>query len=241
MRWLKHMTCANRDEKMMRIMDEFGAAGYGMYWLILETIAEKLDENNDTFVEMSAQSWRKLTGIPPKTLEKFLSFCQVLGVFTVENSENLIRVDCPNLLKYRDEYQRKQSKKSGQAPDKLQPKNIETETEEEIEEEKEKEGVNKVTNEKSTAPAERTSAPPSLEDVREENAMKGYNATDEVIQEFFYHYEAVGWKTSGGASIQNWRALLQKWLIKDGKMEKQRGKRNSETPSFDVSGFATGR
>ena len=122
MRWLKHMTCANRDEKMMRIMDKFGAAGYGMYWLVLETIAEKLDENNDTFVEMSAQSWRKLTGISPQTLKNFLSFCQVLGLFTIENNRDLIKVDCPNLLKYRDEYQRKQSKKSGQAPDKLQPK-----------------------------------------------------------------------------------------------------------------------
>ena len=104
MRWFKHLVCSNRDEKLRRIQDVFGLEGYGLYWIILETIAEKLDQNNCTHMELSYKNWKKVTGISTKKLQKFLIFAQELEIFIVKNSENLITIGCPNLLKYRDEY-----------------------------------------------------------------------------------------------------------------------------------------
>ena len=104
MRWFKHMVQSNRDEKLRRIQDKFGLEGYGLYWIILETIAEKLDKNNCASMELSYKNWKKITGISTKKFQKFLTFAQELEIFVVKNSQNLITIGCPNLLKYRDEY-----------------------------------------------------------------------------------------------------------------------------------------
>lgn len=120
MRWFKHITHASRDEKIMRLIDKFGLEGYGLYWLILETISEQLDETNRTSVEFSIKNWRKITGISPKKFQLFVETCEELKIFSVKISEELILIDCPNLLKYRDEYSRKKEKKSVQTPDTCQ-------------------------------------------------------------------------------------------------------------------------
>ena len=104
MRWLKHLTNSNRDEKLRRIQDEFGLEGYGLYWIILETIAEKLDKNNCPSMELSVQNWKKITGVSAKKLRNFLVFAQDLEIFSIKNSQNTVTIECHNLLKYRDEY-----------------------------------------------------------------------------------------------------------------------------------------
>lgn len=138
MRWFKHLTIANRDEALARIRDEFGLEGYGLYWLILESIAEQMDGSERTFLELSPKNWRRITGISPKKFQKFVTFAENLGIFSVEISENLIRVDCPKLLKFRDEYTKRKKK----TPDKLptnsgecQEQDTDTDTESESEEE----------------------------------------------------------------------------------------------------------
>jgi len=104
MRWMKHLTASNRDEKLSRIRDEFGLEGYGLYWIILETIGEKLTSETGPSMELSEQNWKKTTGVSVKKLRKFLTFAQELELFLIKNNENLITIECDNLLKYRDEY-----------------------------------------------------------------------------------------------------------------------------------------
>lgn len=142
MKWFKHLSSANRDEKLARIRDEFGLEGYGLYWLILEIIAEKVDEKNQTFVEFSPKTWRSFTQISTKKFQLFLNFYQKLGIFVVEFSQNLIKVDCPNILKYRDEWTRRKAKNSGVTPEQLLRKDREEEKEED-KEKKEKEKIKK--------------------------------------------------------------------------------------------------
>jgi uncharacterized phage protein (TIGR02220 family) len=137
MRWFKHLVAANRDEKLLQIIDVFGMEGYGVYWIILEMIAEKITKDvangEDVYLELSPQNWRKVTRFSPKKWQKYLTFLQKLGIFSAEIEENLIRVYCPNLLKYRDEYTQRRatkiSKISGQTP----MQDTETETEAEVE------------------------------------------------------------------------------------------------------------
>ncbi len=137
MRWFKHMTNSSLDEKLMRLRDQFGVEGYGVYWLVLEAIARECTaKNNKFFLELPPKSWRKITEISPKKFQLFLIFSEKLGLFSVNFSKNLIRVECPNLLKYRDEYTRKQSKTpdklrttSGSTPDSLTETDTDTDTE----------------------------------------------------------------------------------------------------------------
>ncbi len=104
MRWFKHLSASNRDEKLRRIQDEFGIEGYGLYWIILETIAEKMDKKDCTSMTFSLKNWKKITGVSDKKLRKFLTFSNNLKLFIVKDSQGLISLECPNLLKYRDEY-----------------------------------------------------------------------------------------------------------------------------------------
>src|SRR3972149_192165 len=57
MRWLKHLTQSNRDERLREIINKHGLEGYGMYWIILELIAEQLDEKRQTSLTYSMKEW----------------------------------------------------------------------------------------------------------------------------------------------------------------------------------------
>jgi hypothetical protein len=114
MRWFKHISTANRDEKLAIILDEFGPEGYGIYFLILETIGEQMDETDRTHVELPVSSWKRILRISEKKIKNFLLFCENLKLFKIsftENRQNLIRIDCPKMVEYRDEHTKKQNKK----------------------------------------------------------------------------------------------------------------------------------
>lgn len=107
MKWFKHMTCSGDDEKLSAIMDELGMEGYGFYWRLLEVVAEKLDQNGEPSCQFSAKKWGNFFQFSAK---KFLKFAQILAekrLISVEISENFVKIDIPNLLKYRDNYQKK--------------------------------------------------------------------------------------------------------------------------------------
>ena len=118
MKWVKHHTDANRDEKLLAIRDEFGLEGYAVYWLILETIAEQMTKKRPTpELEMSFKNWRKVTEISPKKLRKFALFCHNSALFIVTFREKSILIKCPKLLEIKDEWQSRKVNNSGVAPD----------------------------------------------------------------------------------------------------------------------------
>lgn len=137
MRWFKHMTSANRDESLLQIRDEFGVAGYGVYWIILELIGEKITEKNESFLKLSKKNWRKFCEFSPKKFQKFLKTCENLELFLTEIDGDFITVSCPKILKYRDEWTKKKGKRkpknSGAAPEQRRSKELETEAETERE------------------------------------------------------------------------------------------------------------
>jgi hypothetical protein len=131
MKWIKHMTCASRNEKLARLIDLHGVEGYGFYWLVLETIGEQTDESGQVSVKSSPRFWRNITNFSAKKFRKLAESCATLGLFSVNFYENEIEIGCPNLLKYCDEWTKKKVRNSGVAPEKLRnPLEVEVEVEE---------------------------------------------------------------------------------------------------------------
>lgn len=106
MKWFKHMTGSMDDEKLSAVIDELGIEGYGFYWGLLEIVADKLDASNDTTCQFSAQKWGKFFRFSAKKFQKFAQILAENHLISLENSENFIKIDIPNLLKYRDNYQK---------------------------------------------------------------------------------------------------------------------------------------
>ena len=137
MRWFKHLTCAHKDEKLSELIASDGLEAYGFWWSLLEVVAEQMDKNSaKCSASYPLNQWARLLYCHHHTVSKYMGKLGVTGIVTVgyetSNGISKLKVTIPNLLKYRDEY----SKKSRHAPDKLPPKNIDTDTDTEIDNKK---------------------------------------------------------------------------------------------------------
>ena len=114
MRWIKHLSTARHDPNIRLLCAEFGFEGYGVYWTILETIATDLKFTDTRAVAtMDKQQWCNSVKISPKKFQKILVFCSENFGFLVENGNKLITIECPKLLKYRDEWTNRKNKELG--------------------------------------------------------------------------------------------------------------------------------
>jgi hypothetical protein len=99
------------------LIAEFGYEGYGIYWSVLEKIAENLDSKNGTIATMTAKQWANSGKISSKKFQKIIEFCAKNEMFSVEIRQKYITINCHKLLKYRDEFQSRMAKKSGVNPE----------------------------------------------------------------------------------------------------------------------------
>lgn len=132
MRWMKHMTNTRRDERVAAFLDKYGCEGYGMYWSVLETIAEHMDPKHDkTEAAYSILRWSKLLNCHRHKVDKYLRGLHHHGLVTLKIDGDQWLVCSPNLLKYVNEYQKKSAR--SQKKDRLDSS---SETESESEREK---------------------------------------------------------------------------------------------------------
>lgn len=104
MKWFKHMADAHDDEKLAMLRDEGGFEAYGFYWFMLEVIAKQMDKTDKCYVEYPIKHWQRITGFYPKKLQRLLNVLQMFGLCLVNVQPNFIKVECPNLLKIRDNH-----------------------------------------------------------------------------------------------------------------------------------------
>ncbi len=134
MRWIKHMTASHDDEKVADLIQRYGHAGYGTWWLVVEIVAARLEADGNPQVTYSVTKWSHLLSLRGSHVVETLMRLVVTHLVTMVRLGDDITVTIPNLLKYRDEY----SRKSGQAPDnsrtkkqiQIQKQKLDTHTEE---------------------------------------------------------------------------------------------------------------
>ena len=107
MRWLKHLTRAHDDEAMAELIEEFGPEGYGIWWIIIELIAEtvkKDTENTSISVRYSLKKWSKTCQVSVKKFQKVVNFLSKLGKISEKIDGKYLTLSCSKILDYRDEY-----------------------------------------------------------------------------------------------------------------------------------------
>jgi len=113
MRWVKHMTASHNDEKLADLISRFGHAGYGVWWLVVEIVASVLESGKEPKVTYPVSKWSHLLSVRGSHVSQTLLKLELTHLVTVVRRADDITVTIPNLLKYRDEYNRK----SGQTPE----------------------------------------------------------------------------------------------------------------------------
>lgn len=119
MRWFKHISNSHNDEILSELMDEFGAEGYGVWWLILEKIAQLMDESDRTSARFSVKLWASFAKVSAKKLQNIVNFLEKKQRFLINREGNYLTIDCPKLLKYRDEWTERLSKRAKKTHEKL--------------------------------------------------------------------------------------------------------------------------
>ena len=90
MKWFKHDSDANLDDKLQNLMLDHGLKGYGLYWYCLELIANKFDHNNITLeLKHDARIIAKNTSESVKEVEDMMRRMVELDLFS--QSQNIIQ------------------------------------------------------------------------------------------------------------------------------------------------------
>ena len=105
MKWFKHMSAANSDNKLVGIRAEFGMWGVGCYWTILELVATQM--KGEEMVPEAVFKISDLTGMFGCKRDKLRSFLDRLrndcGMI-VTLKETTVKLRVPKLLEIKDNY-----------------------------------------------------------------------------------------------------------------------------------------
>lgn len=132
MKWFKHYNDASESNFLNELFDEFGHQGYACFFMLIEMVCQKID--NDLaepldFIEFSHNKVRRKLRISSTKVQLFLNFCSTKGKLFLEKDEQNFRICMPNIVKYMD----KDSKYNRKRIVELSPKIKNKEKEEEKE------------------------------------------------------------------------------------------------------------
>lgn len=89
MKWFKHDTDANSDNRLQNVLLDYGLEGYGLYWYCLELIGGNVDKDKFNFeLEHDARVIARNTGSTPQKVEEMMKYFINIGLF--ENAEGIV-------------------------------------------------------------------------------------------------------------------------------------------------------
>lgn len=195
MKWFKHFSQAKMDAKLVMLRSEFGMWGLGVYWTLLEFIAEQMKGvDPQPVATLSMRELCSFFGCKRDKLETFLKRLQNVRGMDYALKRDILVIECPKLLEIKDNYHKDLEETSKPLGRDFQ---TEGEVEEEVhtEEEKEKKGG---------------ARPQSLDEVVAYFVESGSDGSD--AQTFWDHFQSNGWKIGGRSAMKDWRAASRNWI-----------------------------
>jgi hypothetical protein len=198
--YFRHDYNARNDERILELRSEFGWEGYGLYWAIIETIAE----NDNGGINSQAIGGLSIgLNYPKDKVKKLLDFCIEIGLFL--NDDGFIhskRFD--EHLEFRGKLSNAGAKGAKKRWDKYRGANgvaITTLMQSTVHDSKVKESKRK----------ESKFIAPTLKEVETYFKENGYTNAKKA----FDYYEAANWHDSKGNPVKNWKQKMQGVWFKD--------------------------
>lgn len=117
MRWFKHMTKSWNDEKIAMAVELGGLEAYGLYFRLLEIVAGNMEGNCLPVCEYSVKRFARDCNLLSNRFERLLKVLEKCKLVFVTRLEGLLKVEIPNIVKYRDEYSERQVKEQAKNRD----------------------------------------------------------------------------------------------------------------------------
>lgn len=105
MKWFKHMSQAHTDDKLVRLRAEYGMWGIGVYWTIVEMVAEQMKPNDPT--PKAVFTVRELCSyfvVRRQKLSSYLLATRQLRLIYAVTNDNIVTIEIPKLLEIKDNY-----------------------------------------------------------------------------------------------------------------------------------------
>jgi len=105
------MTKSWNDEKVAMAVELGGLEAYGLYFRLLEIVAGNMEGNAPPACEYSVKRFARDCNLLSNRFERLLKVLEKCRLVSVTKFEELLKVEIPNIVKYRDEYSERQVKK----------------------------------------------------------------------------------------------------------------------------------
>jgi len=208
--WFSHDSDAKDDPKCMKLIDQLGLEGYGIYWILIETLRNQPEYKYP--LEMLSILGRRYNTSGEKMKVVVLSF----GLFSIENDELFFSLSLMDRMLSLDMYRQKKSeagKKSAMAKAQkalLQVNTVATDVQQRCNtsqlEEKRREEKSIVEKNREDKKINKT-IPPSFE-ILSAYCSERKSHIDPAA--FFAFYESKGWMI-GKERMKDWQAAVRTW------------------------------
>lgn len=200
MDWYKHMTGSHEDPDISDAEDEFGDAGYAVFFKVLEIYGREFRRlNGDGWLSLSKRKLCRNLRKKWKRTELLLTFYHKRGRILLEQSEKRVSIKIPKFIEMASNWTKRQKDPPTEAPTE-EPTATPTAIEGEVEEE-----VNKEERPKE----EQT--PPSKEEINESSIPKIESDLDRICQELYdkkIFPKAHAFRNTKAKAGKNKRAML---------------------------------
>lgn len=122
MKYFMHKSNASSKETISELKSIYGAEGYAVYFIILEKIASGIGEGKNSWNHSSARysvaDWASFCLVSKKKFRKILEFLEKKEKFFLKSEiisgVEMLTIDCPNILKHRDQYAFRRAREEGE-------------------------------------------------------------------------------------------------------------------------------
>lgn len=207
MKWYRHDTNAHGDVKIKKLRMRYGMEGYGLYWYLLELIAENVDQDNITFIlEDDAEIISHETGLHLDEVQSMMTYMVQLNLF----EENSGVITCLKLAKRLNQsmtsnpQMRKVIEKIRKNHDGVMTKSCLNHDGVMTESRKVMQDKTRLDKNKNNS---RRFTPPTITEIAEYVTEKRYNVDAE---RFWNFYESKEWMI-GKNKMKKWKAAVATW------------------------------
>jgi hypothetical protein len=235
--YFSHDANARNDPKICELRADWGWAGYGIFWALIEIMR---DQESYSIKESQLKAAAFQLRLTEKKLHKFVTDCVRYGLF-ISQDEHIVSISFQNRMKKRNEISLKRAEAGKKGGEKVNHNNNHTEaiakqseskTQAIDEQEESTKGKERKGNKKETKGKGKESDlidPPEI--------LTPNEATQKAIAERgFTEYEGsnliascLDWHRSKGNQMKDWQAACRTWIRKQNKQP--------STDEYDFSGI----